>query len=87
MQPMSANRAMTSKSPVEHDLCARVWAEFHEMPGLDLTLPQAARLFSLDLAHCARGSTRWSSVVCWPPMASGLRAQIPAGVVPRGRGP
>jgi hypothetical protein len=54
MHPMSANRAMTSKSPVEHDLCARVWAEFHEMPGLNLTLPQAARLFSLDRAHCAR---------------------------------
>ena len=54
MHPMPASRAMSSKSPVEHDLCARVWAEFREMPGLNLTLPQAARLFSLDCAHCAR---------------------------------
>ena len=45
---------MSSRSPVEHDLCARVWAEFREMPGLDLTLPQAVRLFSLDRARCAR---------------------------------
>jgi hypothetical protein len=45
---------MLSKSLVEHDLCARVWAEFREMPGLNLTLAQAARLFSLDRARCAR---------------------------------
>jgi len=54
MHPMPAKRATSWTSPVEHDLCARVWAEFREMPGLDLTLPQAARLFSLDRAHCAR---------------------------------
>ena len=34
------------------DLRARVHAEFREMPGLTLTLPQAARLFSLNLADC-----------------------------------
>ena len=49
-----AHRATPSKSLVEHDLCARVWAEFREMPGLNLTLAQAARLFSLDSARCAR---------------------------------
>ena len=49
-----SSRAMSSTSPVEHDLCARVWAEFREMPGLNLTLPQAARLFSLDRTRCAR---------------------------------
>jgi hypothetical protein len=54
MHPMPRSRALSSKSAVEHDLCARVWAEFREMPGLSLTLPQAARLFSLDRARCAR---------------------------------
>jgi hypothetical protein len=54
MPSMPASRALSSKSPVEHDLCARVWAEFREMPGLNLTLAQAARLFSLDRARCER---------------------------------
>lgn len=36
-----------------HDaLEARCRGEFLEMPGLHLTLPQAARLFDLDLALC-----------------------------------
>jgi len=38
----------------EHDLCARVRAEFHEMPGLKLTLPQASRLFSIEPIRCER---------------------------------
>ena len=33
-------------------LCARIEAEFREMPGLTLTLPQAARLFGVEPAHC-----------------------------------
>jgi hypothetical protein len=32
----------------------RIQAEYREMPGLSLTLSQAARLFNLELAHCAR---------------------------------
>jgi hypothetical protein len=36
------------------DLCTRIEAEFREMPGLRLTLPQAARLFSLNLDRCER---------------------------------
>lgn len=38
----------------EQDLCARVKAEFHEMPGLKLTLSQAARLFSIEPTRCER---------------------------------
>jgi hypothetical protein len=34
-------------------LHARIRAEYHEMPGMRLTLPQAARLFNLELSHCA----------------------------------
>ena len=32
----------------------RVRAEYQEMPGLSLTLSQAARLFNLEPARCAR---------------------------------
>jgi hypothetical protein len=35
-----------------HALVERVRSEFLEMPGLRLTLPQAARLWGLDLASC-----------------------------------
>lgn len=38
----------------EQDLCTRVKAEFHEMPGLKLTLPQASRLFSIEPTRCER---------------------------------
>jgi hypothetical protein len=38
----------------QQQLCARVCNEFMEMPGLRLTLPQAARLFNLDRERCAR---------------------------------
>jgi hypothetical protein len=34
------------------DLCTRIQAEFREMPGLRLTLPQAARFFGLEPARC-----------------------------------
>jgi hypothetical protein len=39
---------------LDHDqsLHVRVQAEFMEMPGLKLTIPQAARLFALDSARC-----------------------------------
>jgi hypothetical protein len=38
----------------ENDLCTRVQAEFREMPGLKLTLPQASRLFSIEPTRCER---------------------------------
>jgi hypothetical protein len=38
----------------EAELCTRVAAEFREMPGLRLTLPQVARLFSIEPTRCAR---------------------------------
>ena len=34
-------------------LHARIRAEYREMPGLSLTLRQAARLFNLEPTHCA----------------------------------
>jgi hypothetical protein len=38
----------------EPALYARIEAEFREMPGLTLTLPQAARLFNLVPPRCER---------------------------------
>lgn len=38
----------------ERDVYHRVRAEFVEMPGLRLTLPQASRLFNLEPTHCER---------------------------------
>jgi hypothetical protein len=38
----------------DHDLCARVRAEFREMPGMTLTLSQAARLFSIEPTRCGQ---------------------------------
>ena len=38
----------------EPQLYTRIEAEYREMPGLTLTLPQAARLFSLEPARCER---------------------------------
>jgi hypothetical protein len=38
----------------DRDVCHRVRAEFVEMPGLRLTLPQASRLFNLEPTQCER---------------------------------
>lgn len=38
----------------EHDIHLRIQAEFVEMPGLRLTLPQASRLFHLERTVCER---------------------------------
>ena len=38
----------------EPQLYVRIEAEYREMPGQALTLPQAARLFNLEPARCER---------------------------------
>lgn len=38
----------------EGDLYIRVHGEFREMPGLTLTVRQAARLFSIEQTRCER---------------------------------
>jgi hypothetical protein len=38
---------------VDRLLCERVRGEYREMPGLRLTLAQAARLFNLEVTRCA----------------------------------
>jgi hypothetical protein len=44
--------------PWEHVLHVRIRAEFAEMPGLKLTLPQASRLFNVDAERCQRALDR-----------------------------
>jgi hypothetical protein len=61
--PVSFYRAASDHASSTHpfpshaddlELCARVYAEFAEMPGLRLTLAQAARLFSIEPDRCQR---------------------------------
>jgi Fic family protein len=41
---------LDSSGPMRSDVVQRIQAEYREMPGLQLTLPQAARLFGVS-AH------------------------------------
>ena len=43
---------MLNDGAMTDTLHARVRGEYREMPGLRLTLPQAARLFNLEPARC-----------------------------------
>ena len=53
-QPDIGMHDITSPDPQDRDLGVRIRAEFAEMPGLKLTLPQASRLFNLDPRKCER---------------------------------
>jgi hypothetical protein len=56
----SRTGATTAGAPRTRDaasdaaLRARIRAEYREMPGMRLTVTQAARLFNLEAADCAR---------------------------------
>ena len=52
LQPSAADE------PRDRDLQARIRAEYDEMPGLNLTLPQASRLFDCDATTCTRALMR-----------------------------
>jgi hypothetical protein len=47
---------MTSAFPLSrvYDLRSLICAEYREMPGLSLTLPQAVRLWTAEPTQCAR---------------------------------
>lgn len=56
MMQSSAVRDLPGTAPQPQALAEtvrRVQAEFMEMPGMTLTLPQAARLWSMDTTVCA----------------------------------
>lgn len=44
--------------PAIREAILRVEGEYREMPGLSLTLPQAARLWGLDRGTCERVLTK-----------------------------
>ena len=46
--------AVLPDGTVDADLETRIRAEFAEMPGLKLTLPQASRLFNVERVRCER---------------------------------
>ena len=43
---------MVTWSPTDREWSQRILAEYREMPGLRLTLRQAARLWAMDAMHC-----------------------------------
>lgn len=43
---------MVTWHPTDRGWSDRILAEYREMPGLCLTLPQAARLWALDTTRC-----------------------------------
>ena len=45
---------MKSAMPAIREVMLRVEGEYREMPGLSVTLPQAARLWGLDHPTCER---------------------------------
>jgi hypothetical protein len=47
-----AQKGFANSSNQVRELIARVAAEYAEMPGLSLTLPQAERLWSIDSVTC-----------------------------------
>ena len=48
------NRSGVPASPLHASIVRRIAAEFREMPGLVLTVPQASRFLNLDQASCER---------------------------------
>jgi Fic family protein len=54
MTTVLEDRAVRAREINRADTTRRIRAEFHEMPGLTLTVPQAARLWSLSLAQSER---------------------------------
>ena len=53
---MEANRAyaLSAERDTDSNLETRIRAEFAEMPGLKLTVPQASRLFNVEQVRCER---------------------------------
>ena len=60
-------------------LVQRVYGEFHEMPCMRLTAPQARLLFGLRPDVCERVLAAWFSRVRCAATASGIASTTPAG--------
>jgi len=49
---LNARTSIEAREPAIREALARAEGEYREMPGLCLTLPQAARLWALDCRTC-----------------------------------
>lgn len=56
--------------PVRHQV-ARIVGQFREMPGLCVTVREAARLWGMDLARCARLIRRLVAIGVLRPISRG----------------
>ena len=55
MSPVDEAAAVSfHPSPHQARLCARIYGEFREMPGLTLSIPQASRLFNMENGEITR---------------------------------
>jgi hypothetical protein len=61
-------------------LVSRIRSEFMEMPGLQLTLPQAARLWGLEqrICHDVIQALVDTSFLRWTPRGTIVRVESPA---------
>jgi predicted transcriptional regulator of viral defense system len=50
--PAKVRDAISTRSGRPHTLLEQIQAEYAEMPGLSVTLPQAQRLWAVDQATC-----------------------------------
>ena len=51
--PATARQLMPRTHAGLHELLQRIEGEYREMPGLNVTAPQAARLWGLDSTTCS----------------------------------
>jgi hypothetical protein len=51
-EPETVGKSQSFGVPALNDLVRRVESEYLEMPGLNLTMPQAERLWGLDRSTC-----------------------------------
>jgi len=75
----SVSQKTAAGEPSDPDLQCRIRAEFEEMPGLKLTLPQALRLFGDNGVSCQRA--------LWQLVAAGVLSIDHGLFVLRRRGP
>jgi hypothetical protein len=72
---LAAHLLLSDRNMHAHALVERVRGEFNEMPGLQLTVPQAARLLGIEQETC--------NVVIETLVASSFLRRTPTGTIVR----
>ena len=70
-------RVLPDRVGTSKNLYARIRAEYREMPGLRLTLPQASRLFSLERLVASGSSMPSFAKAFWPLTGGRSATQAP----------